>query len=32
MKSIKRPAVSAQRLAELEEPTLTLLTSINPNW
>jgi iron(III) transport system substrate-binding protein len=32
VKAIKRPAVSAQRLAELEEPTLTLLTSINPNW
>ena len=32
VKSIKRPAVSAQRLAELEEPTLKLLTSINPNW
>ena len=31
-RSIKRPAVSAQRLAELEEPTLKLLTSINPNW
>ena len=31
-KSIKRPAVSAQRLAELEEPTLKLLTSLNPNW
>ncbi len=31
-KSIKRPAVSAQRLAELEEPTLKLLTAINPNW
>jgi iron(III) transport system substrate-binding protein len=31
-KSIKRPAVSAQRLAELEEPTLKLLTSVNQNW
>ncbi len=31
-KSITRPAVGAQRLAELEEPTLTLLTAINPNW
>ncbi len=31
-KSIKRPAVTAQRLAELEEPTLKLLTSLNPNW
>ena len=32
LKSIKRTAVPAQRLAELEEPTLSLLTSINPNW
>ena len=32
LKNIKRTAVSAQRLAELEEPTLTLLTSLNPNW
>ena len=32
VKSIKRPAVGAQRLAELEEPTLKLLTAINPNW
>jgi iron(III) transport system substrate-binding protein len=31
-KAIKRPAVTAQRLAELEEPTLKLLTSLNPNW
>ncbi|TRZ98452.1 MAG: extracellular solute-binding protein [Nitrospiraceae bacterium] len=31
-KSIKRPAVSAQRLAEMEEPTLKLLTAINTNW
>jgi iron(III) transport system substrate-binding protein len=30
--SIKRPAVTAQRLADLEEPTLKLLTSVNPNW
>jgi len=31
-KAIQRPAVTAQRLAELEEPTLALLTSLNPNW
>jgi len=30
--AITRPSVSAQRLAELAEPTLTLLTTINPNW
>ncbi len=32
LKSIKRTAVSAQRLADLEEATLTLLTSLDPNW
>ncbi|TAL12236.1 MAG: extracellular solute-binding protein [Nitrospirae bacterium] len=32
LKSIKRPAVSAERLAELEEATLKLLTSLDPNW
>ena len=32
LKSIKRTAVSAQRLAELEEATLKLLTSLDPNW
>ena len=32
VKAIKRPAVTAQRLAEMEEPTLALLTSLNPNW
>ena len=32
LKSIKRTVVSAQRLADLEEPTLKLLTSLNPNW
>jgi iron(III) transport system substrate-binding protein len=31
-KAIKRPAVTAQRLAELEEPTLKLLTSLDSNW
>ena len=31
-KAIKQPAVTAQRLAELEEPTLKLLTSLDPNW
>jgi len=29
---LKRTAVTANRLAELEEPTLKLLTSLNPNW
>jgi iron(III) transport system substrate-binding protein len=32
LQSIKRTAVTAQRLADLEEATLTLLTSLNPNW
>jgi iron(III) transport system substrate-binding protein len=32
LKSIKRTAVTAQRLADLEEATLKLLTSLNPNW
>jgi iron(III) transport system substrate-binding protein len=32
LKSIKRSAVTAQRLADLEEATLNLLTSLNPNW
>jgi iron(III) transport system substrate-binding protein len=32
LKSIKRTAVTAQRLAALEEATLKLLTSLNPNW
>ncbi len=32
LKSIKRTPVSAQRLADLEEATLKLLTSLNPNW
>ena len=32
LKSIKRTAVTAQRLADLEEETLKLLTSLNPNW
>lgn len=30
--SIKRPAVSQPRLAELEEPTLKLLTGLSPDW
>lgn len=30
--SIKRLAITAQQLAELEAPTLKLLTAINPNW
>lgn len=32
LKSIKRTAVTAQRLADLEEATLKLLTSLDPNW
>ena len=32
LQSIKRTAVTAQRLADLEEATLKLLTSLNPNW
>ena len=32
LKSIKRTAVTAQRLADLEEATLKLLTSLSPNW
>ena len=32
LKRIKRTAVTAKQLAELEEPTLKLLTSLNPNW
>ena len=32
LQSIKRTAVTAQRLADLEEETLKLLTSLNPNW
>jgi iron(III) transport system substrate-binding protein len=32
LKSIKRTAITAQRLAYLEETTLKLLTSLNPNW
>ncbi|TLY23505.1 MAG: extracellular solute-binding protein [Nitrospirae bacterium] len=32
LKSIKRTAVTAQRLADLEEATLKLLTSLNQNW
>lgn len=32
LKSIKRTVVTAQRLAELEEPTLKILTSLNPDW
>src|SRR2546422_710192 len=32
LKSIKRTAVTAQQLADLEEATLKLLTSLNPNW
>ncbi len=32
LKSIKRTAVTAQRLAELEEATLKMLTSLDPNW
>jgi iron(III) transport system substrate-binding protein len=32
LEAIKRTAVTAQRLADLEEATLKLLTSLNPNW
>ena len=32
LKSIKRTAVSAQQLADLEEATLKLLTALDPNW
>jgi iron(III) transport system substrate-binding protein len=32
LKAIKRTMVTAQRLAELEEATLKLLTSLNPDW
>jgi iron(III) transport system substrate-binding protein len=31
-KSIKQPTVSEQRLAELADPTLTLLSSLSPDW
>lgn len=32
LKSIKRPGTSEQRLAELAEPTLKLLTQLSPDW
>jgi iron(III) transport system substrate-binding protein len=32
LKSIKRTAVTAQQLADLEEATLKLLAALNPNW
>lgn len=32
LKAIKRPNVSEQRLAELAEPTLKMLTALSPDW
>lgn len=32
LKTIQRPAVSEQRLAELADPTLKMLTSLSPDW